>query len=356
MKLWELRKLSVLAMCLFMVVNVSAQKFPGDRWAYNRFPENDGWGLMELMGLNQYIIDSTHFTGFMIVHNGEIVFEYGDTEEVSYIGVCRQSILSILYGKYVENGVIDLDKTLGELGIEDVKPLLPIEKRATVRNLLEARSGIYLEDAYSGQVLSYAPERESKEPGNHWLFTNWNVDAAGYIFEKLTGRGIYSEIENQLVNPLQFQDWDRSLQKKVGNPSISNFEAYPVWLSTRDMARVGLMMLNKGKWNEDQVVSANWIEETTKSFTNFEEVNANFPFFRRINKKYGYGLMWWIPEGNYGKNFEGAFVTFGSMGQCIAVFPAINTVISYKTHNKYLRNNSNAIRVGILERAINIYK
>ena len=53
----------------------------------------------------------------------------------------RKSILAILYGKYVADGKINLEDTLEELGVDDVGGLLPVEKRAKVRDLITSRIG-----------------------------------------------------------------------------------------------------------------------------------------------------------------------------------------------------------------------
>ena len=69
--------------------------------------------------------------------------------------------------------------------------------------------------------LASAPERGSQEPGTYQLYSNWDFNAAGAVFERLTGRDIYDELQAQLAVPLQFEDWDRSAQRKSGDLSIS---------------------------------------------------------------------------------------------------------------------------------------
>ena len=63
-------------------------------------------------------------------------------------------------------------------------------------------------------------------------------NAAGAVFEQLTRRDIYDELQAQLAIPLQFEDWDRSAQAKAGDLTVSRYPAYPIWFSTRDMARI----------------------------------------------------------------------------------------------------------------------
>lgn len=180
--------LLIAVLLLLSGINVNAQTFPNETWQYNENPEKDGWDTQKRDDFRKYIIDSTHLTGFLIIQKGEIVFEYGDIVENSYIASCRKSVLSMLYGMYVENGQIKLDKTIEELEIDDVEGILPIEKQATIKDLISARSGVYHPEGYAGGMQEYAPQRGSVEPGSHWLYSNWDFNVAGYVFEKETGK------------------------------------------------------------------------------------------------------------------------------------------------------------------------
>jgi hypothetical protein len=61
-------------------------------------------------------------------------------------------------------------------------------------------------------------------------------------------------VEQVLAIPLHMNDWKKSLQIKEGDSTKSYYPAYPMWFSTRDMARIGLLMLNKGKWGDTQII------------------------------------------------------------------------------------------------------
>lgn len=61
----------------------------------------------------------------------------------------RKTLMEALYGIYHEKGVINLDATMTELGIDDIDPLSDKEKTATIRHLLEGRSGIYHEPSWA---------------------------------------------------------------------------------------------------------------------------------------------------------------------------------------------------------------
>ena len=88
-------------------------------------------------------------------------------------------------------------------------------------------------------------ERGSVEPGEYFVYNNWDFNVAGHILELYTQKSIYEELENQFAKPLGFQDWNIKNQRKSGNKSKSQYKAYHIYLSTRDMAKLGQLMLNK---------------------------------------------------------------------------------------------------------------
>lgn len=336
--------------------NSFSQTFPKETWNEIEDPTERGWNADALEEYRDFIIDSTVVTGLMIAQDGNVVFDYGDLEENSYIASCRKSVLAMLYGEYVENGQIDLTKTIADLQIDDVEGILPIEQDASVQDIISARSGVFHPEGYPGGMQQYAPERGSVEPGTYWLYSNWDFNVAGYIFEEQTGKNIYDEVERQLAIPLNMQDWQRSLQNKQGDTTISKYLAYPMWFSTRDMARIGHLMLHRGNWQGEQLISENWVDEMLKQRTSYQELNENVPVYRETGVYFGYGYMWWLFENVKDPRFQDAYAALGAMGQAIAVFPAIDVVIAYKTKAAYRRRNSRDDRLKLMTKAVESYE
>ncbi len=315
--------------------------FPGAEWDYvprsARAIQEVGWSPLIHRQMFQFLRDSSNTTGLVVVDRGRVVFRFGDIAELSYVASVRKSILAMLYGKYVEDGSIDLEQTLADLGLDDVGGLLDIEKRAKVEDLVTARSGVYHAASNSGDNLADAPERGSQEPGTYMLYSNWDFNAAGAIFERQSSVDIYDALQAQLAIPLQFEDWDRSVQRKSGDLSISQNPAYHMWLSTRDMARIGYVMLRRGKWRDEQLISESWIDRITSVVTPVEEMNPP----RRRDGYFGYGYMWWVWDGPSAIGpFEGAYTARGAWGQWITVLPAVDLVIAHKTNSVYSRTTS----------------
>lgn len=334
---------------------LSNPTFAQNEWTYNENPELAGWDSTKVMEFNKYIIDSTKVTGLVIVHNGQIVSDYGDIKENSYIASCRKSVLAMLYGKYVESGVIKLNKSIKELKIDDVQGVLPIEQSATIKDIISARSRIYHPEGYPEGMQQFAPERDSVKPGKYWLYSNWDFNVAGFIFEQETNKNIYDQIEEQLAKPLNMEDWDRNLQEKQGDTTISKYLAYPMWFSTRDMARIGLLMLNKSRWNDQQIISENWVEEMITQRTTYKEINNNVPVFKETGVNFGYGYMWWLFKNMEDRKFKNAYAALGAMGQTIAVYPEINVVVAYKTKAAYKRVNTMQVRLDLLKKVVDLY-
>jgi len=323
--------------------------FPDKNWEYVKDPSSQGWDTVKFAALKQFIIDSANTTGMMVVQHGKVIFNYGDIQELSYIASCRKSVLSILYGPFVENGKINLYKTLEQLNIDDLGGLLPIEKKATILNLLTARSGVYHEASYSGDEFAIAPKRGTVIPGSFFLYNNWDFNLAGYIFEKLTGVGIYDAVDSMLARPLKMEDWDKEMQHKDGDTLISKYLAYPMWFSTRDMARIGYLMLRNGQWDDKQIISTNWVRTITTTVTSFKEANEykaayflNGCYFRY----FGYGYLWWVWDSPNNKGvYEGAYTAQGNFGQYITILPALDLVIAHKTKSAYERYTSNYLTI-----------
>jgi len=306
-------------------------KFKGVPFEKHITLDGTGFSQPRLDSLNNYIKENLETTGMIILKDGKTVFEYGNLKELGYNASVRKSILSILYGKYVENGTIDLNQTIGEIGIDEDDGLLDIEKTATIDQIINARSGVFYQPANSGYDEDNILKRGSVKPGEYFVYNNWDFNVAGYIFEKKSGNSIYQELEEQLAIPLGFQDWNIKNQRKKINKNKSRYPAYHMYLSVRDMAKIGQLMLNKGKWNGVQIVSEKWIEQITTTVTPTKTVNERYGRNESSPFQFSYGYMWWLVDNfKHHPDFEGAYTADGWGGQFITVVPKLNTVVVHK--------------------------
>jgi CubicO group peptidase (beta-lactamase class C family) len=271
----------------------------------------------------------------MVIANGKVIFSYGDISRVSKVASVRKSILSMMMGKYVISGKLDTGKTVKQLGLDDTIPFTSREERATLEQLMTARSGIY-RDPPTDDLTGQQPSQGSVYPGTYFSYNNWEFDAAGVAFETSTGQNIYEAFQGDLALPLGMQDFHRELQHKIPEP-VSKFPEYAMYLSTRDMARLGLLMSNNGVWNGKQLISADWVRYSVTISTPWEEMEPPMLRLRGNPDRWGFGFGWWVWDatpfpGNITESpFQGAYEARGTGGQFITVIPAKGLVLVHKT-------------------------
>lgn len=317
----------------------NATYFPGTDWETTS-PETLGYSSEKFAALKTEIEKKYTTSHLMVVVSGKVVFSMGNLSQNQKIASCRKSLLSMLYGKYVEDGTIDLEATLKDLNIDDLEGLLDKEKKATVRHLITARSGVFHPASNTGDDSKHAPARGSVEPGTYFLYNNWDFNCAGGIFEQLVGKDIYSAFYQDIASPIGMQDYKLANQKKTGDLTLSKYPAYHFWISTRDMARIGYLMLRKGEWNSKQIISQDWVKTTTSVVTPRSEMN---PTSRRV-LEFDYGYLWWI----FNKEFTGydpniykdGYTATGLGGQYITVLPHLDMVIAHKDESAKMQKST----------------
>ncbi len=290
-------------------------RFPGVTWD-RVAPAQSGWsesGLAEARRFSEQL----HATAVVVVHRGAEVAEWGDIQKRTELASVRKSLLNALIGIAVAEHKISLDSTLAELKIDDNPPALTeVEKQATVRMLLQARSGVYHPALYETAAMARArPARGSHAPGTFWYYNNWDFNVLGTIYERATGTGIYDALDRLIARPIGMQDYHPADGQYFYGPD-STHRAYPLRMSARDLARFGLLYLRNGAWAGRQLVPAAWVRESTQPYSD-------------AGRGRGYGYLWWTagPGGATGPLGERWFTALGAGGQYALVLPAFDLVI-----------------------------
>ncbi|MCJ2096699.1 beta-lactamase family protein [Methylobacterium sp. J-072] len=281
-------------------------------WTFKE-PKASGWRADTLSALSTELHDEA-VTAFLVIQDGSIVAAWGDTARKVNVASIRKSLLSALYGRLITDGKLSLTRTLAELGIDDDEPALnPAEKRATLRDLLMSRSGIYHAAAYeTGDMRRKRPVRGSHDPGTFWYYNNWDFNALGTIYREAAGETIFDGFAKRIAIPIGMEDFSASDGRYVGAP-MSRHPAYRFDLTARDLARFGQLILDGGRWNDRPIISASWIEDSTSLHSDTD------------HHALGYGYLWWIlPVDRFG---PGAALASGYGGQKLAIVPAKHLVV-----------------------------
>ena len=158
---------------------------------------------------------------------------------------------------------------------------------------------------------------------------------------------IFDALQTEIMEPVGARDFERSRHRKGGDMNRSLYPSYHMHLSTRDMARVGYLMLREGNWNGEQLVPREWTHTISSVVTPSEEMHPD----SRQGGEFGYGCMWWVWDGpDIEEELRGASTGQGAYAQYITVIPSLDMVIAHKTEPS--RTTSwNGYR-GIIERLI----
>jgi len=327
----KISRFTRLAICAFILIpsfwsSLEAQHiYPGKSWEVLKRPGDLGYSSEKLAQAKEYA-GSIDTAAVMIVVDGRVLYQWGDVSKKYITHSTRKSFLSALYGKYVHNGTINLDKTMRSLGIDDEPPLTKQEKTATIRDCLKARSGVYhTAEAENEAMHNKKQERGTFRAGEFWLYNNWDFNVLGTIFQQLTGKNIFKALKEDIADPIGMEDYI-SEDGRSFKTNRSIHEAYMFVISARDMARFGLLFLRNGKWEDEQVIPADWVKESTTYFSDATVYGGD-----------GYGYMWWVAKDhNKLPHFpgvqlkEGTYSARGYGGHYIVVIPEYDMVVVHR--------------------------
>ncbi len=301
-------------------------------------PEAHGWSGAKLSAMIPEL-EKIGTDALMVVTDGKVVFQYGSTANIIRSHSVRKSLLSGLYGSYAANGKIDLEATLGRLGIQEISPLTEQEKQATVLDLLKARSGVYIRAAAESTTMRKGrPQRGAHQPGTFWYYNNWDFNVLGTVFRQETGQDIYQAFKKDIADPIGMQDFILDRQAYQYEKRYSLHPAYPFLISARDLARFGQLFLQQGRWGSRQIIPIDWIRAGTRSYS-----ITNRPGI-------GYGYMWWTVTADLHGIRKGSFFADGFGGQRLWVIPHINTVIVHRIDIRV--PGTNAVFAGLAPDAV----
>ena len=304
------------------------EDYPGKHWTIVSRPEERGWSS-EKLGVAKAYADSIDTAAVMVIDEGVVVGEWGETSKAFKVHSIRKSFLSALYGTAVTRREIDLNATLEQLGVDDNEPsLTPQERQARVIDLLKARSGIYHAALYESPAMkAEKPQRWSHPPRSFWAYNNWDFNALGTIYESATHDSIYHSFDVRIAQPIGMEDYRYADQEYVTGPD-SIHRAYAFRMTARDMARFGLLYLRNGRWRGNQLIPAAWVRESTTAYS-VADGNARDGYS-------GYGYLWWVAvNGNHYPGVEvpdASFSAWGSGGHFIAVIPARQIVVVHRVN------------------------
>jgi len=298
---------------------LAGSAYPGATWAIVK-PEDHNWSSGKLNDAWLYA-QAIGSGAVLVVDDGVVVGQWGAVDRKWPCFAIRRVFLSALCGIAVAEGQIDLQKNLDQLGIDDLPPSLSAqEKQASVLDLLKSRSGVYHPAASdTPEMKAHRPKRGSHLPGAFWFYNNWDINALGTIYEQASKWSVFTGFDRLIALPLQMEDFDAAHDTRYFREPVSLHPADFFQMSSRDMARFGLLYLRHGTWaGNKQIVPTSWIDQSIHPYSQVGSIG-------------GFGYLWWtalngdfIPFVDLG---DDAFGIEGSHGHYLLIAPALNLVI-----------------------------
>lgn len=277
----------------------------------------------------------SNINGIVVVRHGSIAYEryyngYGP-DVVHHVASVTKSIISALIGIAIDNGYIKhVDQKVLEFFPEYVSEAADRQKREiTIRHLLTMTAPYPFEDWHEPldkmcmqpdwikYTLDMLGQRGSigtfkySTAGAHLLSAiitrSTGKSAREFANERLFGPIGMKEIPDYEMKSFGFEDlFGKNVKGWVHDPNGISTGGWGLTLTPRDMARFGSLYLNHGIWNNNQIVSPQWIDDSTA-------MNPNY-----------YGYLWWLRE----EDGVLAYLALGDGGNVICCIPDKNLVVA----------------------------
>ena len=306
-------------------------KFPFDKPYEQPFPratpESQGISSDMLADLLRDL-DTSHYTDmhhFMVLRNGKVICEANFAPYRSRIwhvthSMCK-SITGMAIGLLVEEGKLSLDENIYDIFQKKLNTFNKIFRpKVTVENLLTMTSGVTFNESgiVSGNdwLTSYLNSSITGTPGENFQYNSLNTYVLSAIVTERTGQSLTEYLEPRLFAPLGITRyfWETC-------PKGITKGGWGLFLCTEDMAKLGQLYLQKGKWNDQQIIPEFWVEVSTAKHK--ESIEGTF----------GYGYQLWMEAR------PGSFEFNGMLGQNVIVYPDMNMVIVTNAGNNELFQN-----------------
>ena len=324
---------------------------------------DDGWvttSLTDVGMIEQPIVDMVNFIenssnhqihNILIIKDKKLVFEkyfsaldysisppaLGSTfisynmDMLHWLASGSKSVTSVLFGIAIDKGFInsDVNKNIITYFPQYSSILTGGKENITVKHLLTMSSGLdWDESTYpfgdprndvtqlfqqSDPVRFVLAKNLLTQPGTMFHYNSGVTNVLAQIIYSKSGKNLLQFATEYLFQPLGIEQYE--WQRLSGN---YYFASGGLSLRPRDMAKIGFLFLNGGKWNGIQILSQEWIDASMQNY-----INPNFGFAD------GYGYQWWLKTVQSGENEIKYLFAAGYGEQLMFVVPALDLIVIF---------------------------
>ena len=262
----------------------------------------------------------TEMHHFMALRHGKVICECNFAPYPKGMwhithSMCK-SITGMAIGMLIEEEKLKLDENIYDIFSDHINAFSKIFRPViTVENLLTMTSGITFNESgiVSGNdwLGSFLNASVNGKPGTEFQYNSLNTYVLSAIVTKRTGETLTEYLTPRLFGPLGITKyyWETC-------PKGITKGGWGLFLCAEDMAKLGQLYLQRGKWNGQQLVSEYWIEISTARH------------LKTQNDTYGYGYQLWMEQR------PGSFEYNGMLGQNVIIYPDMDMVLVTNAGNK----------------------
>ena len=293
----------------------------------------------EEKNLQEYL-DYFWSDGMIVLHKNEMVYEnywLGNNENKRHISwSVAKSFISALVGIAYEEGLIDsLDDPVTKY-LDDFKETG--YDGVTIKDILQMSSGVLFNEDYAdydsdinrfGRAVATGTSMRDfsktltreREPGTYMHYVSINTQVLGFLLQEVTNKSISQYLYNKIWNPLGMEDSAYFILDDVKD----EFALGGLNATLRDYAKFGLLYLQNGRWNDNQIISKQWIEDSHST----DGIHLVPGERETSSNPWGYGYQWWVPGFP-----DTDYTASGVYNQYIYIDPLSEIVIA-KTSSNY---------------------
>ena len=262
----------------------------------------------------------TEMHHFMALRHGKVICECNFAPYPKGMwhithSMCK-SITGMAIGMLIEEGKLKLNENIYDIFSDHMNAFSKIFRPViTVENLLTMTSGVTFNESgiVSGNdwLGSFLNASVNGKPGTEFQYNSLNTYVLSAIVTKRTGETLTEYLTPRLFGPLGITKyyWETC-------PKGITKGGWGLFLCAEDMAKLGQLYLQRGKWNGQQLVSEYWIEISTARH------------LKTQNDTYGYGYQLWMEQR------PGSFEYNGMLGQNVIIYPDMDMVLVTNAGNK----------------------
>jgi hypothetical protein len=309
--------------------------FPDEEFLQRATPESQGVSSAFFTKLLRSLSEDRNCRvhKFMALRHGKVICECAfdpfdmDMWHTTY-SMCK-SITGMAIGLLIDEGKLTLDDRLSDIFGARIGLLNSFKKPITVRNLLNMSSGIDFNEAgaLSGNDWrkGFFEASFKFDPGTKFEYNSMNSYMLSAIVTEITGQSLFDFCKERIFNPLGIK---RVLWESC--PQSITKGGWGLFMRIEDMAKIGQLYLQNGKWGDKQIIPRQWIVESTA--LQIETGDDS-------NRHYGYQI--WVNNDRYC-----SYSFNGMMGQNVFVYPDVDMVVVTNAGNSdVFQTSTMAVRI-----------